>query len=50
VRQYPREILQVQYYARVRHGQIWMLTLYAKNEKENISANLLRQIKDEIGD
>jgi len=36
------------YYARVRRGQIWMLTLYAKNVVENIPANVLRQIKEEI--
>jgi hypothetical protein len=40
--------IRVIYYARVRQGQIWMLTLYAKNEKENIPANVLRQIKDEV--
>ena len=33
---------------RTRHGQIWMLTLYAKNVMENISAKVLRQIKEEI--
>jgi len=31
-----------------RQGQIWMLTLYAKNVAENISASVLKQIKDEI--
>ena len=36
------------YYARTRQGQIWMLTLYAKNVMENISAKVLRQIKEEI--
>ena len=36
------------YYARTRQGQIWMLTLYAKNVMENISANVLRKIKEEI--
>lgn len=40
--------IRVIYYARARQGQIWMLTLYAKNVMENISANVLRQIKDEI--
>ena len=29
-------------------GQTWMLTLYAKNVAENISASVLKQIKDEI--
>jgi hypothetical protein len=40
--------LRVVYYARTRRGHIWMLTLYAKNVMENISPELLRQIKDEI--
>jgi len=40
--------IRVIYYARVRQGQIWMLTLYAKNVMGNISANVLRQIKEEI--
>jgi hypothetical protein len=40
--------IRVIYFLRTRHGQIWMLTLYAKNVAENISANVLKQIKDEI--
>lgn len=40
--------IRVIYYARPRQGQIWMLTLYAKNVMESISANVLRQIKEEI--
>lgn len=40
--------IRVIYYARVRQGQVWMLTIYAKNVMENISANVLRQIKEEI--
>ncbi len=40
--------IRVIYYARSRQGQIWMLTLYAKNVMENISAKVLRQIKEEI--
>jgi hypothetical protein len=40
--------IRVVYFLRTRHGQIWMLTLYAKNVAENISANVLKQIKDEI--
>src|SRR6059058_1592976 len=34
--------IRVIYYARTRQGQIWMLTLYAKNVMENISANVLQ--------
>lgn len=40
--------IRVIYYSRIRQGQIWMLTLYAKNVMENISAKVLRQIKEEI--
>jgi len=40
--------IRVIYCARVRRGQIWMLTLYAKNVVANIPANVLRQIKEEI--
>jgi hypothetical protein len=40
--------LRVIYYARTRQGQIWMLTLYAKNVAETIPAHVLRQIKEEI--
>ena len=40
--------IRVVYFLRTRHGQIWMLALYAKNVAENISANVLKQIKDEI--
>ena len=40
--------IRVIYFLRTRHGQIWMLTLYAKSVAENISANVLKQIKEEI--
>lgn len=40
--------LRVIYYLRTRQGQIWMLTLYPKNVAENISAQVLKQIKEEI--
>ena len=40
--------IRVIYYARTRQGQIWMLTLYAKNVAETIPAHILRQIKEEI--
>jgi hypothetical protein len=33
---------------RSHRGQIWMLTVYAKNVTENIPAHLLRKIKEEI--
>jgi len=40
--------VRVIYYAKVRDGVIWMLTLYAKNETESIPASVLRKIKEEI--
>ena len=40
--------VRVIYYAKVKDGVIWMLTLYAKNEAESIPASVLRKIKEEI--
>ena len=40
--------IRVIYYAKTREGIIWMLTIYAKNEEENIPAHVLRKIKEEI--
>src|SRR5438552_6610721 len=40
--------LRVIYFLRTRQGQIWMLTLYAKNVAESISTHVLKRIKDEI--
>ena len=40
--------VRVIYYAKIREGVIWMLTIYAKNEDENIPAHVLRKIKEEI--
>jgi hypothetical protein len=40
--------LRVIYFLRLRHGEIWMLTLYAKNVAGNIPANVLKKIKEEI--
>jgi RelE toxin of RelE / RelB toxin-antitoxin system len=40
--------LRVIYYLRSREGQIWMLTLYAKNVAENIPAAVLKKIREEI--
>lgn len=42
--------IRVIYYAKTRDGVIWMLTIYAKNEEENIPAHVLRKIKEEIDD
>jgi mRNA-degrading endonuclease RelE of RelBE toxin-antitoxin system len=36
------------YYPRAKQGEIWLLTLYAKNVAESISSHVLRKIKQEI--
>jgi hypothetical protein len=40
--------LRVIYYLRTLRGEIWMLALYSKSVRENISADTLRQIKETI--
>ena len=40
--------IRVIYYLRSRQGEIWMLTLYAKNEVESIPGRVLKKIKEEI--
>ena len=40
--------VRVIYYARTHEGLIWMLTIYAKNEEQDIPAHVLRKIKEEI--
>lgn len=40
--------VRIIYYVKREHGIIWMLTIYAKNEAENIGAHVLRRIKKEI--
>ena len=40
--------IRVIYYLRSRQGQIWMLTVCAKNVSENIPAHVLKKIKEEI--
>lgn len=42
--------LRVIHYLRRRQGEIWMLTVYGKNVRENIPAHLLRQMKEAISD
>lgn len=42
--------IRVIYYWKKPDGEIWMLTLYAKNEKENIPGHILKQIAQEIDD
>jgi hypothetical protein len=40
--------LRVIYYARVRQGVIWLLTLYPKNVTDSIQGSMLKKIKKEI--
>lgn len=40
--------VRVVYYLKLADGQIWLLTLYAKNVKESIPTHILRQIKEAI--
>jgi hypothetical protein len=42
--------VRVIYYVKTGHGQIWMLTIYAKSVKETIPAHVLRQIREAIDD
>ena len=42
--------LRVIYYLRGARGEIWMLTLYGKNVREDIPAHLLKQMKETIDD
>lgn len=40
--------VRIIYYLKFADGQIWLLTMYAKNVKETIPTNVLRQIKEAI--
>lgn len=40
--------IRVIYYLRSRQGEVWMLTLYAKNEADSIPGHILKKIKEEI--
>ena len=40
--------IRVIYYLRLRHGQIWLLTAYAKNVRDSISGSVLKKIKEEL--
>ena len=42
--------VRVIYYLKLAQGQVWMLTVYAKNVRETIPAHVLRQIKETIDD
>ena len=40
--------VRVIYYLRLQQGQVWMLTLYAKNEAATIPGAILKKIKEEL--
>jgi mRNA-degrading endonuclease RelE of RelBE toxin-antitoxin system len=40
--------IRVIYYWKKSEHEIWMLTAYVKNEKENIPAHILKKIAEEI--
>jgi len=40
--------VRIIYFLRSRQGEIWLLTLYAKNEAESLSGEVLKRIKEEI--
>jgi hypothetical protein len=40
--------VRVIYYFKRQEGEIWLLTIYSKNEIENIPSHILRQIAKEI--
>ena len=35
-------------YLRLQQGQVWMLTMYVKNEADSISGPVLRKIKEAL--
>jgi mRNA-degrading endonuclease RelE of RelBE toxin-antitoxin system len=45
-----RSGLRIIYYWKNSESEIWLLTLYAKNEAETIPAHILKQIAREIDD
>jgi mRNA-degrading endonuclease RelE of RelBE toxin-antitoxin system len=40
--------VRVIYYLQLQQGQVWMLTLYAKNEADSIPSAVLKKIKEEL--
>ena len=40
--------VRVIFYLRSHQAEMWMLTVYAKNEEANIPGHVLKQIKEEI--
>jgi mRNA-degrading endonuclease RelE of RelBE toxin-antitoxin system len=40
--------IRVIYYLRLQNGQIWLLTAYAKNVRDDMPAAVLKKIKEEL--
>ena len=40
--------VRIIYYWRRTHDEIWMLTIYAKNEEANLPAHFIRRLREEI--
>jgi hypothetical protein len=40
--------VRVIYFNRLANGEIWLLLIYVKSERENIPTHILRQIREEI--
>ncbi|MFO0965470.1 MAG: type II toxin-antitoxin system RelE/ParE family toxin [Gemmataceae bacterium] len=39
---------RVIYFAKMEEGRIWMLTMYPKNVRDNIQADVLKKIREEV--
>ncbi|WP_425363937.1 hypothetical protein [Candidatus Tisiphia endosymbiont of Hybos culiciformis] len=44
-----RSGIRIIYYYKNKQEQIWLLTICAKNEAENIPTAILKKIKEELG-
>ncbi len=40
--------VRVVYFNRLANGEIWLLLIYAKSARDNVSADVLKQLKQEI--
>ena len=40
--------VRVVYFNRLANGEIWLLLIYAKNARDNVPADVLKQLKQEI--
>ena len=41
--------VRIIYYYKNKEGRIWLLTIYTKNEAENIPISILKKIKEALG-